>query len=76
MDRSGRLVGVGEAVAAAGAGSSAGRRGRWVIERTVSWLTGYRRLNHRYERKPGNYLAFLGLASALCCCKRFLKLTM
>ena len=29
-----------------------GRR-RWVIERTMSWLTGYRRLNHRYERKPG-----------------------
>lgn len=52
-----------------------GRR-RWVIERTMSWLTGYRRLNHRYERKPGNYLAFLGLAAALCCCKRFLKLTM
>ncbi len=23
-----------------------GRR-RWVIERTMSWLTGYRRLNHR-----------------------------
>ncbi|MFG2030482.1 IS5 family transposase [Streptomyces sp. NPDC048825] len=52
-----------------------GRR-RWVIERTMSWLTGYRRLNHRYERKPGNYLAFLGLASALCCYRRFLKLTM
>ncbi|MDH6695553.1 hypothetical protein P3T26_007826, partial [Streptomyces sp. MAA16] len=26
--------------------------------------------------KPGNYLAFLGLAAALCCYKRFLKLTM
>ncbi len=22
----------------------------WVIERTMSWLTGYRRLNQRYER--------------------------
>ncbi|WP_031511632.1 transposase, partial [Streptomyces megasporus] len=52
-----------------------GRR-RWVIERTMSWLTGYRRLNHRYERRPGNYLAFLGLAAALCCYKRLLKLTM
>lgn len=47
-----------------------------VIECTMSWLTGYRRLNHRYERKPGNYLALLGLAAALCCCKRLLKLTM
>jgi transposase len=52
-----------------------GRR-RWVIERTMSWLTGYRRLAHRYERHPRNYLAFLGLAAALCCYKRFLKLTM
>ncbi|MFG2221416.1 hypothetical protein ACGFN1_42775, partial [Streptomyces sp. NPDC048685] len=42
----------------------------------TSWMTGYRRLNHRYERKPGNYLAFLGLAAALCCYKRLLKLTM
>ncbi|MYT76565.1 hypothetical protein YW3DRAFT_07295 [Streptomyces sp. MnatMP-M77] len=39
----------------------------WVIDRTESWLNGYRRPNHRYERKPGNYLAFLGLAAALCC---------
>ncbi|GAA0444296.1 hypothetical protein GCM10009544_03840 [Streptomyces stramineus] len=52
-----------------------GRR-RWVIERTMSWLTGYRRLNHRYEHQPTNYLAFLGLAAAICCYKRFLKLTM
>ncbi|OKJ18434.1 transposase [Streptomyces sp. CB02130] len=51
-----------------------GRR-RWVIERTMSWLTGYRRLNHRYERHPRNYLAFLGLAAALCCYKRLIRLT-
>jgi len=52
-----------------------GRR-RWVIERTMSWLTGYRRLNHRYERHPRNYLVFLGLAAAIRCYKRFLNLTM
>lgn len=51
-----------------------GRR-RWVIERTRSRLTGYRRLDRRYERKPGNYLAFLGLAAALCCYQRLLKPT-
>jgi transposase len=27
-----------------------GRRS-WVIERTITWLTGYRRLTIRYERK-------------------------
>jgi transposase len=46
-----------------------------VIERIMSWLTAYRRLNHRYEHRPTNYLAFLGLAAAICCYKRFLKLT-
>ncbi|MFE4024144.1 transposase [Streptomyces sp. NPDC059101] len=51
-----------------------GRR-RWVIERTISWLTGYRRLSPRYERDPRNYLAFLGLAAALCCYKRLIRLT-
>jgi hypothetical protein len=30
----------------------------------MSWLTGYRRLSHRYERHPHDYLAFLGLAAA------------
>lgn len=51
-----------------------GRRRR-VIEHTMSWLTGYRKLNHRYERQPRNYLAFLGLAATLCCYKRLLRLT-
>ncbi|MFD5233207.1 IS5 family transposase [Streptomyces qaidamensis] len=51
-----------------------GRR-RWVIERTISWLSGYRRLSPRYERNPRNYLAFLGLAAALCCYKRYVRLT-
>ncbi|UAK30498.1 Scr1 family TA system antitoxin-like transcriptional regulator [Nocardia asteroides] len=27
-------------------------RHRWVIERTISWLTGYHRLNIRYDRRP------------------------
>ncbi|MGY3681226.1 transposase [Streptomyces sp. TE33382] len=51
-----------------------GRR-RWVIERTMSWLTGYRRLSPRYERQPADYPAFLGLAAALCCHKRLVRLT-
>lgn len=42
----------------------------------MSWLTGYRRLNHRYEHNPRNCLGFLGLSSALCCYKRLLNLTM
>lgn len=45
-------------------------RHRWVIERTISWLTGYRRLTIRYERKASHFLAFLTLAAALTCFKR------
>jgi hypothetical protein len=44
------------------------------IERTMSWLAGYRRLSPRYKRNPRDYLAFLGLAAALCCYKRFVRL--
>lgn len=45
------------------------------LGRTISWLTGYRRLNHRYERHLRNCLAFLGLAAGLCCYKRLARLT-
>ncbi|MFB9880574.1 transposase [Planobispora siamensis] len=50
-------------------------RHRWVIERTIAWLFGYRRLSPRYERHPDVYLAFLTLAAAITCYKRYLKLT-
>jgi transposase len=45
-------------------------RHRWVIERTISWLTGYRRLTIRYERKASHFLAFLTLAAAITCFKK------
>lgn len=44
-------------------------RHRWKIERSISWLFGYRRLTVRYERKGGHFLAFLGLAAAMTCYK-------
>jgi transposase len=50
-------------------------RHRWVIERTIAWLTGYRRLTLRYERNASNFLAFLTLAAALTCHKKLTKLT-
>ncbi|NQE66750.1 hypothetical protein NG2371_01198 [Nocardia gamkensis] len=37
-------------------------RHRWVIERTISWLTGYHRLKLRYDRKGTHFLNFLTLA--------------
>ncbi|MFJ9029681.1 IS5 family transposase [Streptomyces sp. NPDC102274] len=50
-------------------------RHRWKIERSISWLFGYRRLTVRYERKGSRFLAFLGLAAALTCYKRLAKHT-
>ncbi|MGC2997681.1 IS5/IS1182 family transposase, partial [Streptomyces sp. G35A] len=47
----------------------------WKIERSISWLFGYRRLTVRYERKGSHFLAFLGLAAALTCYKKPAKLT-
>ncbi|MCX4985852.1 IS5 family transposase [Streptomyces sp. NBC_00572] len=38
-------------------------RHRWVVERTVSWLAGCRRLHRRYERKAEHFLAFVGIAA-------------
>jgi transposase len=46
---------------------------RWVIERTIAWLTGYRRLTVRYERKPSHFLAFLTLGAAITCYKKLAK---
>ncbi|UGT72055.1 IS5 family transposase [Nocardia gipuzkoensis] len=48
-------------------------RHRWVIERTISWLTGYHRLNLRYDRKGTHFLGFLTLAAALTCYKKLAK---
>lgn len=45
-------------------------RHRWRIERTTSWLFGYRRLTIRYERKARYFAAFLSLAATLICYKR------
>nr|WP_217808813.1 IS5 family transposase [Nocardia donostiensis] len=46
---------------------------RWVIERTISWMTGYHRLNIRYDRKASHFLAFLTLGAALTGFKKLAK---
>ncbi|MFH9202262.1 IS5 family transposase [Streptomyces anulatus] len=49
-------------------------RHRWKIERSISWLFGYRRLTVRYERKGSHFLAFLGPAATLICYKKLAKI--
>ena len=40
---------------------------RGVVERTLAWLHRFRRLNVRYERRPGVHEALLSLACAMVC---------
>jgi transposase len=42
-------------------------RHRYVVERSLAWLVGYRRLRVRYERRADILLGFLFLACALIC---------
>ena len=44
-------------------------RHRFVVERWLAWLVGYRRLQVRYERRADILLGFLLLACALICLK-------
>ena len=38
---------------------------RWVVERTLGWLSKCRAILARYDKKPANYLGLLQLACAL-----------
>ncbi|WP_106970204.1 MULTISPECIES: IS5 family transposase [Streptomyces] len=49
-------------------------RHRWKVERSISWLLGYRRLTVRYERKGSRFLAFLGLAAVMTCYKKIARI--
>jgi IS5 family transposase len=42
-------------------------RHRYVAERSLAWLVGYRRLQVRYERRADILLGFAQLACALIC---------
>jgi transposase len=45
-------------------------RHRWRVERALSWLSCFRRLQVRWDRDSGRWFAFVLLACALVCCNR------
>ena len=49
-------------------------RHRWVVERSLAWLLGYRRLGVRYERRADLLQGLLHLTCALICLN-FLPIT-
>jgi transposase len=48
---------------------------RWVIERSIAWLSGYHRLAIRYDHYANHFSAFLTLAATLTCYKKLRKAT-
>jgi hypothetical protein len=48
-------------------------RHRWVVERTVSWPAGCRRLRRRYERRADHFAFFVAIAAALVYYRRLAK---
>ena len=43
---------------------------RWRVERSLSWLSCFRRLGVRWDRDAGRWFAFVLLACALVCFNR------
>jgi hypothetical protein len=67
----GHCADVGSRPGSPGAASSpaSGLADRYVVERSLAWLVGYRRLQVRYERRADILLGFVHLACALICLK-------
>lgn len=55
-------------------GSHLGRV-RWVVERTISWIKGLRRMRVRYDRSATTIDAWTSIAAAVICLKIFLEAT-
>jgi transposase len=66
-----RRRGIRPRIARRGVESSArlGRH-RWKVERSLSWLSCFRRLQVRWDRDSGRWFAFVLLACAVVCCNR------
>jgi len=45
-------------------------RHRWKVERSLSWLSCFRRLQVRWDRDAGRWFAFVFLACAVVCFNR------
>lgn len=55
-------------------GSHLGRV-RWVVERTISWIKGLRRMRVRYDRSATSIDAWTSIAAAVVCLNIFIEAT-
>ena len=51
-------------------------RYRYVVERCLEWVSRFRRLARRYDRKASHFIGFLRLACALICYRRAVRLNL
>ena len=49
------------------------QRKRYVVERTLSWLKGFRRLRYRVDRTAASFQAFVYLAVLVLCVRRLIN---
>jgi Transposase DDE domain len=76
-----RLSEAGEAVGIAIQPSAGGHGGtfipegiRWVVERSLAWMSRYRRLNTIFERTEGHLVAFIEIAFISILSRRLARL--
>ena len=65
---------IGEDAATAKAKSKRNKPRRWVVERTMSWLSKCRAILVRYDKKSSNYLGLIQLACALLWFRRLYRM--
>lgn len=51
------------------------QRKRYVVERTLGWLKGFRRLRYRVDRTAASFHAFVYLAVLVLCVRRLVRLS-
>jgi putative transposase len=66
---------VGGEVVPPGARTPGYKPRRWVVERTLAWLSKCRGILVRYDKKDGNYLGLIQLACALYWYRRLDRLS-
>jgi transposase len=49
------------------------QRNRYVVERTLGWLKGFRRLRYRVDRTAASFHAFVYLAMLVLCVRRLIS---
>jgi transposase len=49
------------------------QRKRYVVERTLGWLKGFRRLRYRVDRTAASFHAFVYLAVLVLCIRHLMR---